>query len=92
MGSDIMTAQEAATYLRVSLSTLRRRARAGDIPGAKVGRRWRFCKADLDRWLSEGGDRYEELVDQGLLEATEEALAEPGDDIPLEEVRARLGL
>jgi len=35
---------------------------------------------------------YERLVDQGLLEATEEAFAEEGEDIPLAEVKARLGL
>jgi predicted transcriptional regulator len=56
-------------------------------------------RADLLRRIVddfvEGGEEdseYERLVDQGLLEATEEAFAEPGEDIPLAEVKARLGL
>jgi hypothetical protein len=38
---------EAAALLRVSEDTLLRRARAGIVPGAKVGREWVFIQADL---------------------------------------------
>jgi hypothetical protein len=31
-------------------------------------------------------------ADRGLIEATEEAFAEEGEDVPLADVRARLGL
>lgn len=39
--------QEAARLLRMSAGTVMRRARAGLIPGARIGRQWVFIKADL---------------------------------------------
>jgi hypothetical protein len=39
--------QEAAHLLRVNPEELRQRAKAGAIPGAKVGRRWIFVEDDL---------------------------------------------
>lgn len=49
--SDVMTADEAADYLRVSRKTLYRLVSAGKIPGQKVGRSWRFRHADLVAFL-----------------------------------------
>ena len=89
---DVLTLEEAASFLRCSPDTVKRRARAGELPAAKIGRAWRFRRADLDQWLAEGGTRRERLEDEGLLMAREEALAEAGDSIPLAEVKARLGL
>jgi excisionase family DNA binding protein len=51
--ADVLTADEAARYLRVSLKTLYRLAGAGRIPGQKVGRAWRFRQADLVAFLQE---------------------------------------
>ena len=48
---DVLTAQEAAAYLRVSLKTLYRLVAAKSIPGQKVGRSWRFRRADLIAFL-----------------------------------------
>lgn len=42
-----MTTREAAAYLRISEDYLCRLAGAGSIPAIKVGRAWRFIKADL---------------------------------------------
>ena len=95
MATDIMTTSEASRYLKVGIETLKRRAREGRIPAAKVGRSWRFVKHDLDEWLSAGGDRYEQMVDQGLALAAAEARRHPdnqGAKVPLSTVRARLGL
>ena len=39
--------QEAAAWLRCHPEELRRRAKAGEIPGAKVGRAWVFLHDDL---------------------------------------------
>jgi excisionase family DNA binding protein len=41
----------AAALLHIHPETLRRRARAGEIPGARVGRAWVFVEADLADWL-----------------------------------------
>jgi len=92
MTAEVPTAKEAAEFLRVSENTVKAKARAGQIPGAKVGKEWRFRKADLDEWLACGGTRYEELVDEGLADATREAIAAGGRTYSLEEASKRLGL
>jgi excisionase family DNA binding protein len=48
-----MNVEEVAAYLRVAPATIYRLAKRGDIPGAKVGRSWRFQKATIDHWLAE---------------------------------------
>ena len=47
----VLSAQEAALYLRVHVKTLRRFAREGRVPCAKVGKHYRFQLSELDRWL-----------------------------------------
>ena len=43
--------KEAAAFLRCHPEELRRRARAGAVPGAKVGRAWVFLEDDLADFL-----------------------------------------
>ena len=43
--------QEAAAFLRMNAETLRQKAKAGLIPGAKPGKRWVFFEADLVTYL-----------------------------------------
>jgi hypothetical protein len=43
--------RQAAAILRLSPEELRRRAKAGAIPGAKVGRAWVFLQDDLVDYL-----------------------------------------
>lgn len=49
--AEVLTADEAAHYLRVSLRTIYRLASAGQVPGQKVGHAWRFRQADLVAFL-----------------------------------------
>jgi excisionase family DNA binding protein len=49
---EIMTPHEAAEYLNLNVRTIYHLARDGKLPGHKVGRRWRFKKDVLDKWLS----------------------------------------
>jgi excisionase family DNA binding protein len=49
--ADVLTADEAAEYLRVSRKTLYRLVSAGKVPGQKVGRSWRFRREDLVAFL-----------------------------------------
>lgn len=51
--SPVMNVEEVAAYLRVAPATIYRLAKRGEIPGAKVGRSWRFQKDSIDRWLAE---------------------------------------
>lgn len=49
----VMNVEEVAAYLRVAPATIYRLAKRGEIPGAKVGRSWRFQKESIDHWLTE---------------------------------------
>jgi excisionase family DNA binding protein len=92
MGTEILTTAEAAALLSMHPKTLLRQVREGLVPAARVGRRWKFSRRQLLDWVEAGGPSYEQLVDQGLLEATLEAMAEGGRSVPLAEVKARYGL
>lgn len=48
----VLTADEAATLLRVSTKTVLTLARDGSLPGEKVGRAWRFLRSDLLEYVS----------------------------------------
>lgn len=45
--AEVLTAEEAASLLRVSVKTVLTLARDGVLPGEKVGRAWRFLRSDL---------------------------------------------
>ena len=89
---DVMTVEQAASYLQVTPETVRRKARAGDIPAAKVGRHWRFRKADLDGWLSRGGSLAEPVVDRYLVDIAEARAAAGEESVPWEQVKAESDL
>jgi excisionase family DNA binding protein len=46
-----LTTAEAVAYLRTAPRTLYRFLASGQIPAVRMGRQWRFRKADLDRWV-----------------------------------------
>jgi len=46
-----LTTEEVLEYLHVNLRTVYRLIKAGKIPAVRVGRQWRFRRADLDAWL-----------------------------------------
>lgn len=50
-----LTSDEAASYSRLSVHTVRDAAERGDLSGIKTGSRggglWLFTHADIDRWL-----------------------------------------
>ena len=48
---EVLTAHEAAKYLRLTLPTFYRYLREGKIPSSKIGGRYRFKKPLLDKWL-----------------------------------------
>lgn len=48
---EVLTADEAAQLLRVSTRTVLALARDGSLPGEKVGRAWRFVRADLIEYV-----------------------------------------
>jgi excisionase family DNA binding protein len=48
---EILTTDEAAEFLSLTPYTIREYAKKGIIPARKVGKSWRFIKADLLAWL-----------------------------------------
>jgi excisionase family DNA binding protein len=52
--SDLLTTDEAATYLRLSERKLYELVADGAVPCSKVTGRWLFPKAALDRWVAAG--------------------------------------
>ena len=48
---DVLTAREAAKYLRLALPTFYRYMWEGKLPSSKIGGRYRFKKSLLDKWL-----------------------------------------
>ena len=51
---DVMTIDELAAYLKLSKSSLYHFARAGKVPGVKIGQQWRFQKSAIDEWMRTG--------------------------------------
>jgi PTS system nitrogen regulatory IIA component len=48
----MMTLREVAGYLRLHTATIYRLARAGVIPGVKIGGQWRFSPRRVEEWLA----------------------------------------
>lgn len=56
LGSDVMTAAEAAAYLRLpSVEALYQRVARGQIEVGRIGRSFRFRRRDLDALVSPEG-------------------------------------
>ena len=47
----LMSAVEAATYLRMHPKTLQRLARGSQVPAVRIGRFWHFRLSALDAWV-----------------------------------------
>ncbi len=48
---DILTVIEVAQFLRVPPSTVYKLARAGELPGSRIGKHWRFVRRDIYNWM-----------------------------------------
>jgi excisionase family DNA binding protein len=46
-----LTTEEVLAYLKITPRTIYRLIRSGELPAVRIGRQWRFRRADLDRWL-----------------------------------------
>src|SRR5437899_2264282 len=50
----VLTLAEAATFLNIRKPVLQKLAEQGRVPARKVRNTWRFSRAGLDKWLSNG--------------------------------------
>ncbi len=51
----VLTLRQAAALLQLCERTVRELAAAGELPGHRVGQRWRFLRAELLEWLATRG-------------------------------------
>ncbi|HEY7418200.1 MAG TPA: helix-turn-helix domain-containing protein [Ktedonobacteraceae bacterium] len=58
MTNDILDADEVAELLRLNEQTVKRLANRGELPGFKVGGRWRFRRQDIEDYIEEQKRRY----------------------------------
>jgi molybdopterin-binding protein len=50
----LLSAEQAASYLHLNVKRVQALARAGKLPGRRVGRKWLFDERDLDETLGRG--------------------------------------
>ncbi|MBI4343723.1 MAG: helix-turn-helix domain-containing protein [Candidatus Omnitrophica bacterium] len=51
METDILTVRDLQSYLKLPRPTIYAMAQNGRIPAAKIGKHWRFRRAEIDEWL-----------------------------------------
>jgi excisionase family DNA binding protein len=77
---EYLTPEETARYLRISLSSVYKKAGRNELPSVKIGRALRFPRDELDRWLKARmrRPRSKEAIsgDEEPSESTAEALGE----------------
>ncbi|MDX9971594.1 MAG: helix-turn-helix domain-containing protein [FCB group bacterium] len=87
---EIMTVEDVAKYLKLKPQTVYKWAQEGQIPGAKLGKEWRFRRSILDEWidtsiaLSKGG--FDLLYQQSLLAVRQGGLTEAEVDRLLQDL------
>ena len=59
---EVLTIEEAAALLGVSVKTFNKVLHSENIPGRKIGREWKFSRTALIQWVGAGrsGDFYRE--------------------------------
>lgn len=75
IADDVLTLDEAARYLRVSVQAAHDMAQRGAIPGRRIDEEWRFLKCALDDWLR-GPDYRQALLDQAGAFEDDESMPE----------------
>ena len=88
----LLSADEAARYLRLNVKRVQALARSGRLPGRRVGRKWLFDRRDLDQALGSGAHGARrgglDLSARNQLRGTVAAVAIEG---VMAEVRVRIG-
>ena len=89
---DLLSTEEASSYLRLNPKRVQTLARSGKLPGRRVGRKWLFDRRDLDALLGKP-DRHEpsrgmDLSARNQLRGTITALQIEG---VMAEVRLQIG-
>lgn len=70
----MLTTKDLQQLLHVDRSTIYRMAEAGELPGVKVGRQWRFPAERIDRWLADRNMKPSEKPEAGNGDGNSDAL------------------
>jgi len=70
----LMTVRDMAEYLNFTETTIRSMAKGGELPGFKIGHRWRFKREEVEMWLQDNGSNTNRGGDE--LETTQENVSE----------------
>lgn len=57
MDTELLDLNQAAELLGVHTETVKRHARAGSMPAAKVAGKWRFVRSQLLAWVARKAER-----------------------------------
>jgi len=49
--SAFLTTEEVLSCLKVNPRTIYRLIKTGELPAIRIGRQWRFRRADLEEWI-----------------------------------------
>ena len=52
--TDLLTTKQVQTILHVDRTTIYRMVEGGQLPAVRVGKQWRFARADVEQWLRNG--------------------------------------
>ena len=69
---DVLTLEEAAVYLQVSVEAARAEAEAGRLVGRQIGTEWRFLRESIVTWLQTPSPSVVRLVDLPTTDETPE--------------------
>ena len=50
---EMLTIDDLARYLKLKPQTIYRWLRKGKVPGAKIGKEWRFRRSVIEQWIEE---------------------------------------
>lgn len=64
--SEVLTLEEAATYLKLPKNVLEKQLALGAIPGRNIGGHWRFFKPALNQWLARQSEEKKGLSNKEL--------------------------
>jgi excisionase family DNA binding protein len=78
---EVLTAEDLARYLGFNRNWIYRQAEAGEIPGVKLGKSWRFKRSVIDRWLEERILSKPKAEGEAGVEARVKAKAEAGSEV-----------
>ena len=88
---ELLNTEDASRYLHLNAKRVQALARAGRLPGRRVGRKWLFDRRDLDRLLGAEGDLGSAELDISARNQLRGTITSLTVDGVMAEVRLRIG-